>query len=29
MNANFAASFDQWFLNLFPRETLFVLNHGG
>ncbi len=29
MNANFAASFDQWFLNLFPRETPFVFNHGG
>jgi predicted acyltransferase len=29
MNANFAASFDQWFLNLFPRETPFVFNNGG
>ena len=29
MNANFAASFDQWFLNLFPRETPFVFDKGG
>jgi heparan-alpha-glucosaminide N-acetyltransferase len=29
MGANFAASFDQWFLNLFPREKLFVFNSGG
>jgi len=29
MNANFAASFDQWFLNLFPREKPFVFNSGG
>jgi len=28
-NANFAASFDQWFLNLFPRETPFTFNAGG
>ncbi|MEY3958797.1 MAG: hypothetical protein RJA37_1400 [Verrucomicrobiota bacterium] len=28
-NANFAASFDQWFLNLFPTETPFVFNSGG
>ena len=29
MNANFAASFDQWFLNLFPTEAPFVFNRGG
>ncbi|MFM8905835.1 MAG: acyltransferase family protein [Verrucomicrobiota bacterium] len=29
MNANFAAGFDQWFLNLFPREKPFVFNNGG
>lgn len=29
MNTNFAAHFDQWFLNLFPRETPFVFNAGG
>ena len=28
-NTNFAAWFDQWFLNLFPRETPFVFNTGG
>jgi heparan-alpha-glucosaminide N-acetyltransferase len=28
-NFNFAAAFDQWFLNLFPRETPFVFNKGG
>ncbi len=28
-NFNFAASFDQWFLNLFPREEPFVFNKGG
>jgi predicted acyltransferase len=28
-NTNFAASFDQWFLNLFPREEPFVFNRGG
>jgi predicted acyltransferase len=28
-NANFAATFDQWFLNLFPTETPFVFNSGG
>jgi heparan-alpha-glucosaminide N-acetyltransferase len=28
-NFNFAAAFDQWFLNLFPRETPFVFNRGG
>ena len=26
-NANFAATFDSWFLNLFPRQTPFT--HGG
>jgi predicted acyltransferase len=29
MNANFAVGFDQWFLNLFPREKPFVFNNGG
>jgi heparan-alpha-glucosaminide N-acetyltransferase len=28
-NANFAARFDLWFLNLFPREAPFVFNKGG
>ena len=28
-NANFAASFDVWLLNLFPREKPFVFNVGG
>jgi predicted acyltransferase len=28
-NANFAARFDLWFLNLFPRETPFTHNAGG
>lgn len=28
-NANFAATFDQWFLNLFPRQEAFVFNRGG
>ena len=28
-NANFAAEFDQWFLNLFPRSKPFYLNDGG
>jgi heparan-alpha-glucosaminide N-acetyltransferase len=28
-NANAAAAFDQWFLNLFPREKPFVFNAGG
>ena len=28
-NANFAAAFDSWFLNLFPREKPFVFNAGG
>jgi heparan-alpha-glucosaminide N-acetyltransferase len=28
-NTNLAAAFDQWFLNLFPRERPFVFNEGG
>jgi predicted acyltransferase len=28
-NANLAAGFDHWFLNLFPRPTAFVFNEGG
>jgi heparan-alpha-glucosaminide N-acetyltransferase len=28
-NFNFAATFDQWLLNLFPREKPFVFNVGG
>jgi heparan-alpha-glucosaminide N-acetyltransferase len=28
-NTNFAAAFDQWFLNLFPREKPFIFNGGG
>jgi heparan-alpha-glucosaminide N-acetyltransferase len=28
-NANFAAAFDRWFLNLFPREEPFVFSTGG
>ena len=28
-NANFAATFDRWFLNLFPREGSFVFSTGG
>jgi len=28
-NCNFAAGFDQWFLNLFPRESPFIYNAGG
>jgi predicted acyltransferase len=28
-NANFAASFDRWFLNLFPRQAPFVYSEGG
>ena len=27
--ANFAATLDRWFLNLFPRPTPFVFNEGG
>ena len=29
MGTNFAADFDRWFLNLFPRESPFVFNAGG
>jgi len=28
-NANFAATFDRWFLNLFPHERPFVFSSGG
>jgi heparan-alpha-glucosaminide N-acetyltransferase len=28
-NANFAATFDVWFLNLFPRAKPFIFNAGG
>ena len=28
-NANFAATFDRWFLNLFPRQEPFVFSRGG
>ena len=28
-NSNLAWAFDQWFLNLFPRDTTFVANRGG
>jgi predicted acyltransferase len=28
-NYNFGTYFDQWFLNKFPRESLFVYNSGG
>lgn len=28
-NTNFAAAFDRWFLNLFPREKPFLFNGGG
>ena len=28
-NTNFAAAFDVWFLNLFPRSSPFVFNSGG
>jgi predicted acyltransferase len=28
-NANFAAAFDHWLLNLFPQEKPFVFNSGG
>ena len=28
-NTNLAMAFDRWFLNLFPRETLFTHNRGG
>jgi heparan-alpha-glucosaminide N-acetyltransferase len=28
-NANLASAFDDWFLNLFPRDNPFVFNEGG
>jgi predicted acyltransferase len=28
-NENFSAQFDRWFLNLFPREQVYVYNRGG
>jgi predicted acyltransferase len=28
-NSNLGSAFDQWFLNLFPREKPFVFNRGG
>jgi heparan-alpha-glucosaminide N-acetyltransferase len=28
-NANLGSAFDQWFLNLFPRQQPFVFNRGG
>ena len=28
-NTNFAWAFDQWFMNLFPREMPFLFNRGG
>jgi len=28
-NANLGSAFDQWFLNLFPRQAPFVANRGG
>ncbi len=28
-NTNFAWAFDQWFMNLFPRESPFLFNGGG
>lgn len=28
-NTNFAWAFDQWFMNLFPRENVFLYNSGG
>jgi heparan-alpha-glucosaminide N-acetyltransferase len=28
-NTNFASNFDQWLLNLFPRQETFVFNKGG
>ena len=28
-NTNFAWAFDRWFLNLFPRESIFTHNEGG
>jgi|UniRef100_UPI00404AD910 predicted acyltransferase len=28
-NTNFAWAFDQWFMNIFPRENIFLFNKGG
>ncbi len=28
-NTNFAWAFDQWFMNIFPRENAFLFNQGG
>lgn len=28
-NTNFAWAFDQWFMNIFPRESVFMFNGGG
>jgi predicted acyltransferase len=28
-NTNFAWAFDQWFMNLFPRQNVFLFNSGG
>jgi predicted acyltransferase len=28
-NTNFAWAFDQWFMNIFPRENVFLFNSGG
>ena len=28
-NTNFAWAFDQWFMNIFPRENAFLFNSGG
>ena len=28
-NTNFAWAFDQWFMNIFPRENIFLFNQGG
>lgn len=28
-NTNFAWAFDQWFMNIFPRENVFLFNQGG
>jgi predicted acyltransferase len=28
-NTNFAANFDVWFMNLFPRESTYLYNEGG
>ena len=28
-NTNFAWAFDRWFMNIFPRENIFLFNQGG